>query len=364
VLKTIISNTDFSIINFRTELIREFLEDNHEVLIVCEVKSYASELENLGVRIVNIPYPRKYFDLIGFVLYFIQIQRLIKKHKPDLLLTFTIIPNIVACWLRKIYPFKLICNVTGFGRIYSEKDFKSNLLMRIYKKSLCLADFVFVQNKKDYLILASSKIKQLQILPGSGVSLSKLYSEYFPISRITILFIGRILEGKGVEYLIKIAPQFPQYDFRFVGFPELSEEHLITKIEKITNSYPHIAYIPGTKDPFSEIINANVVCLPSLYGEGTPRSLIEGLAAGKIIITTNVAGASDCVDNNVNGFLLNINNIEYELKLALERLATFTDSNHRIAYEHSKKLSKNYAVENVIDQYQNAIKTIKIYDYK
>ena len=123
------------------------------------------------------------------------------------------------------------------------------------------------------------------------------------------------MPSKGVNYLIDAAPFFSNLIFCFVGFPEMSDSSLIDRLFELCQQYDHISFIPGTKKPNVEIAKANVVCLPSLYGEGTPKSLIEALAAGKFILCTNIPGARDCVIDGVNGFLLDTNNIKNDLFL-------------------------------------------------
>ena len=131
----------------------------------------------------------------------------------------------------------------------------------------------------------------------------------------------------------------------------MSDSSLIDRLFELCQQYDHISFIPGTKKPNVEIAKANVVCLPSLYGEGTPKSLIEALAAGKFILCTNIPGARDCVIDGVNGFLLDTNNIKNDLFFALQNLDVFVKSRYREVYKISQNLSERYDVKRVISQY-------------
>ena len=351
----LISNTGFSVINFRSELVVSLSAQGHEVLVLCEANRYKAELNNLGVKWKHISYPKNTLSMFHFLKYFFKVVFSIREFKPDIVLTFTIIPNVAACLISNVGSFKLICNVTGFGRIYGQNKNLLHLIYVIYLKLLNFANVVFVQNKRDYGIVTRNRSAKTEILPGSGVNLERFDASLRIPVRPTILFIGRITPEKGAHHLIALAKLFPQYIFKFVGYPEFSDPSLIAEIAKLCDECTNVTFLPGTKDPYSEMVFADVICLPTSYAEGTPKSLIEALALGKMIIATNVPGVADCVDSGVNGFLLDPDNIHAELQSIFVNLSSFLEKDHKLVYKRSREISKLYSLDNVIERYTQQI---------
>ena len=338
-MKIVISvNSSWNLINFRRNLIKSLILGGHEIIILSPFDSFAVELTKLGCKHIHFPMNNNginpLFDLILFFRYMIQFLNI----KPNILLTFTIKPNIYASMASHFFKIHCINNVTGLGTIFINETWLTRIAKFLYKiafkKSFCIFfqnidDIKYFYNKKLINVHNSDKHDKVQLLPGSGVDLNYFYPRLnvnfnnnhtysLSISELhssknnktmIFLFIGRILKDKGIIEFVEsskiVKKIYPNIRFCILGFLDDKKATAIKRsVFEAWISEGYVEYLGETTDVRDAIAFSDCVVLPS-YREGTPRSLLEAAAMEKPLIATMVAGCKDVIDESLNGFLCN-----------------------------------------------------------
>lgn len=318
----LIGNVGSMVINFRKELIIDLVTAGHEVY--CLAYGYTEKEKEQIVSWGAIPKDH-YLDLKGlnpikdlkgiYLLY-----KTLKEIKPDIVFNTFIKPVIfgtIAARLAKV-P-RIVGMIEGLGNAFTfhqeGKSVKAKVIQFIqvflYKISLPLLNkliFLNPDDKKDLLEQFSIHIKDVSILGGIGVNLARFkYSE--PVTtNICFIFIARLLREKGIfEFLEaseKVKKEYPHVEFLILGDFDINNPFALSKSSLDTYINQKIIRYYGYVDNVPEIITkSSVFVLPS-YREGVPRSTQEAMAIGRAIITTDVPGCRETVEDGVNGFLV------------------------------------------------------------
>lgn len=312
-----------SLILFRGPLIRELL-DNGYIVFACapdnDIKAI-KKLEDFGVKFISIPLSRRGLNVIKDLKLFISLCKLLIELKPDLLLLYTIKPNIYGSLAGYISNVKNIFSiVTGVGYVFYQENYLQKILSfflkTLYKISLKKNKVVFFQNVDDKALFKDlgiiTKKNKVVILNGSGVDLKYYKDTEQKLKPITFLLISRLIKEKGInEYIeaaIIIKKKYPGVIFQIIGDPEKGPS-AITE-DKLVNcdKNGYIQYLGFKEDVREYIKECSIYVLPS-YREGTPRTVLEAMSMSRPIITTDAPGCRETVINGLNGFLVPIKNI-------------------------------------------------------
>lgn len=304
-----ISNTYWSLWNFRRNLIDAIVSTECDVTLIAADDTYLDRFKDKGINTYSIQKP-KYISSIFFILKTVVI---LVRNKPSLVYSFTHLGNVSAGVAQKIISFKFVANLSGLGRLYSPDSnnrVSKSILTFLIQFTLRSASTIFVQNKDDqkWLIkLLPSKEAQIILLPGSGSDLKRFrYCEPNVKSSKepnNILMMSRLLPEKGVHWFLNAAKELDNINLNFTLIGAKDDKH--TDLYHLVNEYNKkgiITYLGHVDDVFPCIQDAYYVVLPSQYREGTPKSLIEALAVGRPLITTDMPGCRDTIDGN--GFLV------------------------------------------------------------
>jgi len=361
----ILLNTSWYIYNFRKNLIIKLIEENYEVHAIAPYDDYSSKLEELGCIFHHIEMDSKSKNPISDVLLLKRIKKTLKGINLDVLLNFTIKPNIYGTLAASSLGISCVNNVAGMGTLFTEGILARTLFKGLFKISQKKASTVFFQNPDDLEELTKNNIvaKNIsELLPGSGVNLEEF--PYIPITKtknITFLLIARMIYPKGIVELIEASKILRNkgYDFQIQLLGELgvNNPNAIEKTDLDKLCSPEfITYLGKTDDVKSVIQESDVVVLPSYYREGTPKSLLESLGTGRPIITTDMPGCKETVVDGVNGFLCEPKSIE-DLSDKMEKILCCNFEDLLKMGEESRKLAINkYDERIVISKYVNAIK--------
>lgn len=314
-----------SLINFRSHLIQSFLDSGAEVT-ACAPQYHQetiNQLNEMGVKFKKINLNVTGLDPIKDILSVIQLIKLFRILKPDILFSYTVKPVIygsIAAGLSKI-P-NIFSLITGLGFTSGDTSLKQKLAGFIsrflYKFSLGFNNLVFFQNQDDRNKFINDGLlkenSQSIIVNGSGVDLDFFSPE--PISHnneFNFLLIARLIKDKGIKEYVesarKIRRQYPSIKFNLLGY-YYDNPNAISKAQiKQWTKEGIINYLGETDDVCPFIKNCSVYVLPS-YREGTPRSVLEAMAMGRPIITTNVPGCKETVINGENGFLVPVKDVK------------------------------------------------------
>lgn len=248
----------------------------------------------------------------------LDIIKLYKKEKPDIVHHFTIKPVVYGTLAGKLLKLPKIFNtVTGLGYVYTNKSLLNTITQTfigsIYKFAMRSKQvFVIFQNPDDrefFLQKGYTKKEQSTVILGSGVDTKKFYPKEEPSGKPTILFASRMLKDKGLSELLLscelLAKENIEFTLRLCGDidPDNFASYTEDEINSIKSKYPWIDWLGKQHDMPHIFGESNIVCLPS-YREGVPLTLLEAMASGRAIVTTNAPGCKEVIFNEQNGYLV------------------------------------------------------------
>lgn len=310
----VLANNSDGLYGFRKELL-EALSRRAELYAAIPDNGCFAELESIGCQVIEIPVDRRGVNPITDIRLFFKYLRLIQELTPTKVITYTVKPNIyggIACQLCKV-PYAV--NITGLGTTFQKKGLLRSFVSLLYKVASFEADAIFFENSGSMQVMVDEKIvnwKQCCVLNGAGVNLDKYrYMDYPKEDRkIRFLFVGRIMKEKGVDELFEAITRLKsEYGENVIlDVVGMFEESYQQRIEKLQND--DIIVFHGYQQdvkPFYE--TAHCVVLPS-YHEGMSNVLLEAASCGRPIITSNICGCREAVDDGVSGFLCEAKNTE------------------------------------------------------
>lgn len=326
----IVAGLGISLVLFRGDLIKSWLAEGFLVTAASPDQAVGAQLRSLGAGYRIIPLSRTGMNPLKDLRLLFSLRKLIRTEKADYLFCYTAKPVIygsLAAWFnRRVRVFSII---TGLGYVFTEKSWKGRLINRLvvalYRLALLRNDKVFFQNPDDSGIFVQKKIvRPEKVVPvnGSGVNLDFYRPAPLPEGPPRFLLIARLLKEKGIaEYMAAarlIKQKHPQVHLALIGWFFEENPTAISPGQVEAWRREGLVEIMGETDdvrPF--IAGASVYVLPS-YREGTPRTVLEAMAMGRPIITTDVPGCRETVREGLNGFLVPVQD-EAALAAAMER---------------------------------------------
>lgn len=343
----IIASYPASILKFRGPLIKALQDKGFEVHIAApEFNSHPEEikaLKKLGYILHGIPMQRTGTNPLKDATALLSLYFIMKKVKPSHILAYTIKPVIYGTLAAKVARIpNRFALITGLGYAFQqveETGQRSNLQKLIhvlYKQALTQTSKVFFQNTDDLNLFKKMKlissVTPTIIVNGSGVDIAEYKVAPFPITadnrpELRFLLIARLLKAKGIKEYAKAAEiiktKYPQVQFNLVGWVDdnpdsIKQQELDHWIEnKTINFWGKLA------DVKPAIAESSVYVLPS-YREGIPRTVLESMAMGRPIITTDTPGCRETVIDGYNGYLVKVKSVD-DLVQAMQKFINHPD---------------------------------------
>ncbi len=361
----IVINTAWNIHNFRMGLIRSFLEAKHEIHAIAPPDGYEQHLISAGCHYHPVLLDNKGTNPAKDLQYTRKLYSLYEKLRPDVVLHFTIKPNLYGTLAAKLAGVPVINNVSGLGTVFLRENMASKVARSLYRFAFRFADKVFFQNGDDLAHFISQRLVKAAItdvLPGSGVDLAYFHPVEFQRNKpFVFLLAARLIQDKGIrEYAeaVKILRQ-KNVDARFllVGFKDESPFGVDAESLRQWTQNDLIEYQGSTDDIRGVICQSDCVVLPS-YREGTPRSLLEAAAMGKPLIATHVPGCVEVVDAEANGFLCEARNAADLANQMLRMLALDDARLEQMGRASRRKVEEKFDEKFVIQKYHAAIASV------
>jgi len=359
-----LANHYITIYAFRKELVERLLEEGHDVILAFPNSDSENDyFSKIGCKIIDTPMNRRGTNPFSDLKLMYNYIKIINDIKPDIILTYTIKPNIYGGIASKFSRSKIIHTVTGLGSVYIQDIWLKNLIALLNKFAFAKAEKIFFLNKENMNFYNEMGIIKsdidTKIVPGSGVNLKKFkYSKPENNNEIVFTFIGRILKDKGIEEFLEAAKNTSEiYDnvkFKVVGFVE--EQKYINLLHEYQEK-GIIEYL-GQRDDIPKIMSeSSSIVLPS-YGEGRGTVLQEGAAAGRPLITCDTYGCRENVEEGYNGFLCEVRDVK-SLQKAFEKIIDLSYEKRVLMGERSrKKAEKEFDREIVINSYIREINDV------
>ncbi len=353
----ILANNDVGLYKFRKELIQELVK-NYEVYISLPYGDFIPQLEELGCKFIDTPISRRGTNPLKDFKLLMNYRGIIKRIRPDIVLTYTIKPNVyggIACTLAQV-PY--ISNITGLGSAVENGGLLRKISLLLYKLSLRNANYVFFQNNENKKLFVKKKIvnNNNKVIPGSGVNLSNYQLMDYPTDGILhFLFIARVMKEKGIDQYLDAAEyireNYPNTVFHILGY---CEENYQDKLKEMQNK--GIIQYHGMQNDVIEFHKISHCTIhPTYYPEGMSNVLLESAACGRPIITTNRSGSREIVNDGVNGFIVQQKSSE-DLIEKIERFIRLDhESKKNMGLAGRKKVEKEFSREIVVQAYLDEI---------
>ncbi len=366
----IVVNTSWNIYNFRLALIRRLKREGYKVILIAPRDDYSKQLEDEGFIYYNIKIDNRGVNPFVDLMLIYDFYKLYKELKPDLILNYTIKPNIYSSLAGKVLSIPTLNNITGLGTVFLNENLSSHIARWLYRVSI-YNNLVVFQNSDDMTLFMEKKLVKednTRLILGSGIDTNRFKSQNSLTNKrkFTFLMIARLIKDKGIsEYIeairiIKSTKYANRCTFKILGSlyhsnpTAISQDELDSWIEDGL-----IEYLGHSDSVQDEIDKVDCVVLPS-YREGLSRVLLEASSMSKPIITTDVTGCRDIVDNGVNGYLVEVKN-SVELAKAMKKMLNL--SNIELIYmgrNGRKKVIENFSEEIVVNKYLSLIKSIAL----
>ena len=358
----ILANIDMGLYNFRKELLQALLAQGYEVYISLPRGERVKDMEQMGCVFLETPVDRRGMNPIADWKLLHQYRKILRDIKPDVVLTYTIKPNIyggLACRMAKI-PY--LSNITGLGSAIHNGGIVARLLVVLYRLSAKYASCLFFQNRQNRDFFVDIKIiaENSVLLPGSGVNLNEYaYAPYPPEETpISFLFIGRLMQDKGVGELLEAAKnirkEYPEITFSLVGFCEEGYQEIFSELNK-----DNVVNALGQQKNVKEFIKTHSATVLPSYHEGTANVLLESAASGRPLIASRIPGCMEIIDDGATGYLCEARDAG-SLEMALRKFI-------KLSYEEKKdmgvlgrlKMEREYDRKIIIEHYLREIRKVK-----
>lgn len=363
----IVINTSWNIYNFRLNLVQALRQQGHEVIAIAPPDAYSQKLIAAGCRYEPIRMENKGTNPLQDVRLIKRFYQVYKRVQPDVILQYTIKPNIYGTLAAKLAGIPVINNVSGLGTVFLIQNLVSKVALGLYRLAFRFPAKVFFQNPDDRALFVQHKLVNAaitEVLPGSGIDIIRFTPAPVFTRNITFTFlmIGRVLYEKGVVEFVEasqlLKQKYPKIRCQLLGGIDESGNIGIKKATFMAwVNEGKIDYLGTTDDVAGYIHRADAVVLPS-YREGTPKTLLEAAALGKPIVTTNVPGCKETVTDGENGYLCQVRNAT-DLAAKMEKLYLLPDEELKQMGRASRQLAVNKFDEQiVITKYLTAIDAI------
>lgn len=351
----ILTNSSDGLYSFRNELLQKLLQE-HTVMVSLPDDLFVKELKEEGVEVITTPMSRRGMNPFQDLKLYFAYRKLIKENRPDLVLLYTIKPNIyggMACRGRKV-PY--MATVTGLGSTFQKEGFLKKMIVTMYRMGLKKAKCIFFQNEEnrqvfsDYRILGEKSI----LVAGSGVNLNKHTPEPYPETDETrFLFVGRIMKEKGIEEFLAAAEALKDEKtfFEVVGY---YDENYRQDMEDAVNK-GIITYHGFQQNVHDFIKNASALVLPT-YHEGMSNVLMEAGATARPVIASNISGCREIFTDGVTGFACEPQNAESLMEAMKHFLLLNREQRAEMGQKAREKMEREFDRNAIIDVYINEMK--------
>lgn len=357
----ILTNYDLGLYKFRKEVL-EALCSRYKVIVSCPRGEYIEKIKAIGCSYIGQEFNRRgtnpladFEQLIGYV-------ELIKKVKPDVVLTYTIKPNVYGGLACQIIGTPYIANITGLGTSIENGGIMQLLTTNLYKFGLRKASCVFFQNSNNRKLFIDNKLvnKHTGLIPGSGVNLNFHTFEEYPDeeSGLRFLFVGRIMKDKGIEELLSaiktIHSENDSISLDIIG--GYDEDYSSVLDQMVADGY--VRYHGVQDDVHSFYKNAHCVVLPS-YHEGMANVLLEGASTGRPVIATNIPGCKETFDEGKTGFGCEAKNADSLANAMRKFLALSHEEKAAMGIAGRNKVKKEFDRSIIVKAYMDEINRIE-----
>ena len=360
----ILSNHHSYTYNFRKEIIQELLDRGCEVCVVLPYGEKVEDLKKMGCKFIDVPLDRRGKNPFKELQLFIRYLSILSHHKPDVVLTYTIKPNLYGGFLCRIKNIPYIANITGLSSAVEGKKIAELIYSYFYRIAFKKINCIFCQNQENlnYFVERNISSAKIRLIPGSGVNVTEFYPLTYPEEdKVRFMYISRIMKQKGIDNYLEAAKfikkKYTYTEFHVLGFCEESYQAKLRDYEK-----KGIISYHGMQDDVKKYHKISHCTIhPTYYPEGMSNVLLESAACARPIITTDWSGCREIVENNINGFIIKQQNTEDLIQKIEQFLMLDHESKIKMGLEGRCKIEREFDRNIIVNSYiEEILKISKI----
>jgi len=366
----IVSNTSWNLFNFRRALMKRMANKGYEVVAVAPGDEYSERLIAEGFRYIELPMNNKGTNPVEDIGLAMRFYKLFKSEQPDVVLTYTPKPNIYASIAGRFSGTPVIPNISGLGATFIRENLVTRIIRLLYRLALSFPKRIFFQNNDDLKLFVDSglvKEGRAERIPGSGIDTACFCPLDTPprdSGGVTFLLVARLLWDKGVGEYVDAARslkrEYPDAQFQLLGFLDVENPQAVARSDVDQWQREGVVEYLGVTDRVIDVMRkADCVVLPS-YREGLPRTLIEAASLAKPIVSTDVPGCRDVVDDGETGRLCAVRNSEDLAEKMEQMIKMGPEARIEMGRRGREKAIREFDESLVIEAYMNAISEVEI----
>ena len=366
-LIALVTNNDDDVYCFRKEIIDSLIKNGYSVLISCPYGEKLKLIDDIEYIYDDPVIDRRGTSVTADAKLFFHYMSVLKKYRPDVVLTYTVKPNVYCGIASHFLKIPVISNVTGFGSVLQKSGMIRKFIMTLFKISFRHSECVMFQNSTNMrLAEESGMVKGGRLLiPGSGVNTDRFPFIKYPDGgdginggKVVFNYIGRILKEKGVDVYIeaakRIKKKYPNTEFNMLGFIEPTEIHYEKELKELEKD-GIIRYFGSQKDvrPFIALSHATIH--PSMYGEGMSNVLLESASSGRPVITTDNPGCRETFIDSETGLLFKGGDADSLCNIIERFLSMPNEARAEMGARGREYIKSNFSRDIVADAYLKKI---------
>lgn len=357
----ILANHSGGLYDFRGELPRRLIAAGNEVAASVPDETKTKELEADGVRIIHTDLDRRGVNPAKDLCLVREYRALLKKERPDLVLTYTIKPNIYGGFVCSRLGIPYIATVTGLGSTFERGGALLRLIVFMYRAGLRKAACVVFQNAENKAVFARYGIRGRKslLVSGSGVDLQVHRQAPYPGhegAQTVFLYVGRIMREKGIDEYLEAAKRLhAEYGERAavktIGFCDEDYSGILQRAQE----EGYLESLPFDRNITPHLVQADAVVLPS-YHEGMSNTLMEAAATGRPVLASDISGCREIVDDGQSGFLFKARDAQSLYEAMCRFMETPPEKRRAMGIAGRQKMEREFDRNKVMDAYMQEIR--------
>ena len=353
----VLGNSSGGLYDFRNELLLKLLQ-KHRVVVSLPDEVKTKELAEEGCEVRFTEINRRGMNPLQDIRLYRSYKKLLKEVKPDMVLLYTIKPDVyggLACRMGKV---SYMATITGLGSTFQKDNLLKKLIVRMYRTGLKKAECIFFQNEQNRRIFEECGIKGKKslLVHGSGVNLAKHTPAPYPEQeRTRFLFIGRIMREKGIDQFLEAAKVLhgENVTFETLGYCDEDYGELLDAYEKQGMVIRH-GFHTNVEDYLKD---ASAIVLPT-YHEGMSNVVLEASATARPVLASDIPGCREGYDEGITGFGYPARDKEALLAALRKFMALSYEEKKQMGLNARTKMEREFDRQQVVNAYIEEIKSL------
>lgn len=346
----ILTNHSFMLWQFRRELIAALQERGCRMIVGVPFGEHIDDFRAMGCKMIDTPLERRGMNPVRDAELYRTYIRIITDEHPDMVITYSIKPNIYGGYACRRLSVPYCVNVQGLGSAFQRRVI-AHLVTAMYKIAVKDAKVVFFENEGNAAYFRKQKItprEQQQVLNGAGINLDFYVQKPYPKNeRIHFLYLGRLMREKGISELFSAVRRLyadgESFVLDLVGF---FEDEYKEQVEKLVAD--GIAVFHGFQQdarPYYEA--ADCVVLPS-HHEGMSNVLLEAASTGRPLITSDIPGCREAVADGCSGLTCQVQDADSLYRAMKSFLSLSWEERAEMGRQERKWMEERFAKDEVV----------------